>query len=79
VGDKGIIKTQKRKHNTSVVVAVYRTPCAIPPRNSNSRSIVHTLKDKQVLYIYINNFVFKYGLFIVILALGFTSKIPTLK
>jgi hypothetical protein len=30
VGESGMIITQKRKYNTSVIVAVYGTPCAVP-------------------------------------------------
>jgi hypothetical protein len=32
VDESGIIISQMRKHNRSVMVAVYGTPCAIPPR-----------------------------------------------
>jgi hypothetical protein len=35
-----IIITKMRKHNRSVMVVEYRTPCAIPPRNIYSRHIV---------------------------------------
>jgi hypothetical protein len=35
-----IIITQVETHNRSVMVTVLRTPCAIPPRNSNSRNDV---------------------------------------
>jgi hypothetical protein len=35
VGESGMIKTQMWKHNRSVIVAVYGTPCAIPSRKSN--------------------------------------------
>jgi hypothetical protein len=31
VGEWGVIRTQVGKHNRSVMVAVYGTPCAIPP------------------------------------------------
>jgi hypothetical protein len=39
VDELGIIITQIRKHNRSIMAAVYGTPCAIPPRNSNS--VIH--------------------------------------
>jgi hypothetical protein len=32
-----MIRTEKVTHSRSEMVAVYGTPCAIPPRNSNSR------------------------------------------
>jgi hypothetical protein len=32
----GMIRTQMVKHNNSVMVAVYGTPCEMPPLNSNS-------------------------------------------
>jgi hypothetical protein len=31
-----MIRTKMRKYNSSVMVAVYGTPCAIPPRNIKS-------------------------------------------
>jgi hypothetical protein len=34
VDESGMIRTQMRKHNRPLTVAVYGTPCAIPPRNS---------------------------------------------
>jgi hypothetical protein len=36
----GMISTQMETHNTSVIVAVYGTPCAILPRNSYSKDRV---------------------------------------
>jgi hypothetical protein len=34
--ESGIVRTQMGKHNRPDMVAVYGTPCAIPPRNCNS-------------------------------------------
>jgi hypothetical protein len=34
VDESWMIRAQMGKHNRSVIVAVYRTPCAIPPRNN---------------------------------------------
>jgi hypothetical protein len=47
VGESGMIRTQMGKHSSSAMVAVYGTPCAIPPRNSDINSkVVHVLKIK---------------------------------
>jgi hypothetical protein len=45
VDESGMIRTQE-KHNRSVMVAVYGTPCAIPPR-INSNSMYHWWHEKQ--------------------------------
>jgi hypothetical protein len=41
VDKSGMIRTQEGTHNRSEMVAVYGEPCAIPPRNSYSKSVSH--------------------------------------
>jgi hypothetical protein len=37
VDESRMIRTQKGMNNRSEIIAIYGTPCAIPPRNSNSK------------------------------------------
>jgi hypothetical protein len=48
VGDSGMIRTQVGRHNRPVVVAVYRTPWAIPPRNRSSTHFPSTNTNSDV-------------------------------
>jgi hypothetical protein len=48
LGESGMIRTQMGKHNRSVMVAVYGTPCVIPPGNSNSEQILFLLIDSAM-------------------------------
>jgi hypothetical protein len=36
VDERGMIRTQMGKHCRSIIVAVYGTPCAIPPRKQQN-------------------------------------------
>jgi hypothetical protein len=45
VGESGIIITRMEKDGRSVMVAVYRTPCAIPPRKQKQKSVESSLRS----------------------------------
>jgi hypothetical protein len=60
VRESGMISTQTRKHNRTEMVAVYGTPCATPPRNSN---IHNDMRTTRKLYEFTDIHSFKLTLF----------------
>jgi hypothetical protein len=64
VGGLGMIISQMRKHNRSVMVTVCGMPCAIPPLNSNSNvrdQILHPAGKIILLYVLIFTFLRQMG------------------
>jgi hypothetical protein len=49
VDESGMIRTEMGTHNRPEIVAVYGTPFATPPRNSNSRYEIVLLTLQQIL------------------------------
>jgi hypothetical protein len=52
--ESGMNRVQMGKHNSSVIVALYGTVCAIPPVNSNGIVSRRDLDYRTVIYVCLN-------------------------